>query len=190
MTDFARLRDVLSHNKILVELLHRGRELGLPHWYFAAGCVVQTVWNVLDEREASRGIKDYDLVYHNAADLGWDAEDRAIRAAASACEDLPVEVEVRNEARVHLWYEAKFGLPCRPYPTTEAAIDAFPAICSCVGVRLERDGTWHVHAPNGLGDLFAMVVRPNPVLAPREVYEAKTARWLEQWPRLRVLPWP
>ena len=33
-------------------------------------------------------------------------------------------------------------------------------------------------------------VRPNPVLAPRTVYDAKTARWKHQWPTLTVLPWP
>ena len=39
-------------------------------------------------------------------------------------------------------------------------------------------------------DLFAFVVRPNPVIAPRHVYEAKAARWRTLWPRLVVLPWP
>lgn len=29
-------------------------------------------------------------------------------------------------------------------------------------------------------------VRPNPVLAPRSVYETKT----QHWPELTVLPWP
>jgi hypothetical protein len=32
-------------------------------------------------------------------------------------------------------------------------------------------------------------VRPNPVLAPRHVYQEKTARWRQQWPSLTVLPW-
>jgi hypothetical protein len=32
-------------------------------------------------------------------------------------------------------------------------------------------------------------VRPNPRLAPRHVYEAKTERWQQQWPELTVLPW-
>ncbi|WP_242692489.1 hypothetical protein [Rhodococcus sp. D-46] len=35
-----------------------------------------------------------------------------------------------------------------------------------------------------------MIVRPNPVLAPREVYEAKAARWRREWPALTVEPWP
>jgi uncharacterized protein len=36
----------------------------------------------------------------------------------------------------------------------------------------------------------ALVLRPNPVLAPQHVYEAKAARWSRQWPELTVLPWP
>jgi hypothetical protein len=28
------------------------------------------------------------------------------------------------------------------------------------------------------------------MLAPRHVYQAKTARWQQQWPSLTVLPWP
>lgn len=103
---------------------------------------------------------------------------------------MPAEVEIRNEARVHLWYERKFGVPCPPYESTEAAIDSFAATTCCLGVRLEPDGEWRVYAPHGLSDVFNLVVRPNPVLAPREVYEAKAARWKDEWPELTVLPWP
>ncbi|MDJ0397450.1 hypothetical protein [Rhodococcus rhodochrous] len=35
-----------------------------------------------------------------------------------------------------------------------------------------------------------MVLRPNPVLAPREVYEAKARRWQAERPRSIVVPWP
>jgi hypothetical protein len=38
--------------------------------------------------------------------------------------------------------------------------------------------------------VFNLVVRPNPVLAPPGVYQAKTERWRRQWPTLTVLPWP
>ncbi|HTU07056.1 MAG TPA: nucleotidyltransferase family protein, partial [Trebonia sp.] len=47
-----------------------------------------------------------------------------------------------------------------------------------------------VYAPFGLSDVFNLVARPNPVLAPRHVYQAKTDRWQRQWPGLTVLPWP
>ncbi|WP_327696664.1 nucleotidyltransferase family protein [Streptomyces sp. NBC_00459] len=184
------LREVLSRNHVLVEVLARTATLELPGWYLTAGCLFQTVWNVATDRPPTHGIKDYDVFYFDDGDLSWEAEDRVIRAGRDTFAGLPAEVEIRNEARVHLWYEEKFGVPCPPYPSTEAAIDSFAATTCCLGVRLEGDGRWRVYAPHGLSDVFNLVVRPNPVLAPQAVYEAKAARWREQWPELTVLDWP
>ncbi|ANZ35029.1 hypothetical protein BBK82_02005 [Lentzea guizhouensis] len=184
------LRAALARNELLVEVLARAATLGLPGWYLTAGCVFQTVWNVVTGRPPAEGIKDYDLFYFDASDLGWEAEDEVIQAGERLFGDLPVVVEIRNEARVHLWYENRFGVPCAPHTSTEAAIDSFAATTCCLGVRLEAGGRWRVYAPHGLADVFNLVVRPNPVLAPRAVYKAKTRRWREQWPGLTVLPWP
>jgi hypothetical protein len=182
------LRTTLSRNEVLLAVLERTASLRLPGWYVTAGCLFQTVWNVVTGRPPAAGIRDYDVFYFDDSDLSWEAEDRVIRAAAFA--DLPAEVEVRNEARVHLWYEQKFGVPCPPYTSAEAAIDSFAATTCCLGVRSEPSGRWRVYAPHGLADVFNLVLRPNPVLAPRSVYEAKAARWRTQWPELTVLPWP
>ncbi|MFJ7013687.1 nucleotidyltransferase family protein [Streptomyces albogriseolus] len=184
------LIDTLSRNETLLEVLDRTTAMNLPSWYLTAGCLFQTVWNVVTGRPPTEGIKDYDVFYFDDRDLSWEAEDQVIRAAAATFADLPAEVEIRNEARVHLWYEQKFGVPCAPYTSTEAAIDSFAATTCCLGVRLEPDGRWRVYAPHGLSDVFGLVVRPNPVLAPRAVYEAKTERWRRQWPELTVLEWP
>jgi uncharacterized protein len=64
------------------------------------------------------------------------------------------------------------------------------ATVACLRVRLEPGGRWRVYAPFGLSDVFNLVARPNPVLAPRHVYQGKTDRWRRQWPGLTVLPWP
>lgn len=184
------LKSVLSRNEVLLEVLHRTAALDLPGWYVTAGCLFQTVWNVVTDRRPTSGIKDYDVFYFDRRDLSWEAEDAVIKTADEAFAGLPVEVEVRNEARVHLWYEQKFGVACAPYTSTEAAIDSFAATTCCLGVRLEQGGRWRVYAPHGLSDVFDLVVRPNPVLAPQEVYETKTARWRRQWPELTVLDWP
>ena len=186
----AALKSVLARNELLVEVLNSAASLALPDWYLTAGCVVQTVWNVVTGRAATDGIKDYDLFYFDRADLSWDAEDRVIRTAQPVFAGLPAEVEIRNEARVHLWYEQKFGVACPPHESTEAAIDSFAATTCCLGVRLEEGGRWRIYAPHGLSDVFNLVVRPNPILAPREVYQTKTARWRREWPELTVLPWP
>jgi hypothetical protein len=174
----------------LLEVLERAASLNLPGWYLTGGCLFQTVWNVVTGRPPGHGIKDYDVFYFDAGDLSWAAEDRVIKAAGRVFAGVPAEVELRNEARVHLWYEQRFGVPCPPFASAEAAIDAFVATTCCLGVRQEADGRWRVYAPHGLEDVFGLVLRPNPVLAPREVYETKAARWRERWPELTVLAWP
>ena len=182
--------DIVLSNPSVEAVLGRATRINLPDWDLTAGCLFQTVWNVLDGHPPSRGIRDYDLFYFDGNDLSWGAEDRVIRQAGDVFLDLGVQVEVRNEARVHLWYESKFGKPCPAFTTSADAIDHFAATACCVGVRREPDGSHNVHAPYGFDDLFDFVLRPNPVLAPRNVYQAKALRWSGLWPRLATLPWP
>jgi len=183
-------RDVLLRNQTLAEVLTRAAVLALPGWYLVAGCLYQTVWNVVTGRPAQTGILDYDLAYCDVSDLSWEGEDAVIQAGTRLFGDLPAPVQIRNQARVHLWYAQRFGAPCPPHDSTEAAIDTFEATTACLGVRLEPGDRWRVYAPHGLGDVFNLVVRPNPVLAPRHVYQAKATRWQREWPSLSVLPWP
>lgn len=188
-TQCAAFERMVLANPVVATILARMADLGLPGCYLAAGALFQSVWNGLAGRDPQAGIRDYDLDYFDDRDLGWDAEDAVIRRAGALFADLPAPVEVRNEARVHLWYEERFGVPCPPYASTEAAIASFPNQSSCFGVRPGDEGL-DVYAPFGFSDLFAFRARPNPVLAPRAVYEAKTARWRREWPQLTVLPWP
>lgn len=183
-------RDALTRNRTLTDVLARAAAMELPGWYLVAGCLYQTVWNVVTGQPPESGILDYDLAYFDASDLSFEAEDAVIRAGREAFATVAVPVQIRNQARVHLWYEQKFGVPCPPHASTEAAIDSYEATTACLGVRLLHGGRWRIYAPHGLSDVFNLVVRPNPVLAPRDVYLAKVTRWRRQWPGLTVLPWP
>jgi uncharacterized protein len=186
----AAFQAMLARNQTLTSVLARAAGWGLPGWYLVAGCLYQTVWNVVTGQPPEAGILDYDLAYFDASDLSWQAEDAVIRTGQELFGGLPAPVQIRNQARVHLWYQEKFGVPCPPHQSTEAAIDTFEATTACLGVTVRAGGRWLVYAPHGLADVFNLVVRPNPVLAPAHVYAAKTARWRRQWPSLTVLPWP
>ncbi|MFB4281667.1 MULTISPECIES: nucleotidyltransferase family protein [unclassified Nonomuraea] len=184
----AAVRAVLAASPVVTSVLHGARALDPPGWWVAAGAVAQTIWNHVTGRHPDHGIRDYDLIYHDPSDLSWEAEDAVIRAGREVFGDVPVEI--RNEARVHLWYAERFGIPCPPYRSAEDAIDSFPSTTCGLGVRIEPSGEWRLYAPYGVSDAFDLVVRPNPRLAPRHVYEAKVARWTATWPELTALPWP
>ncbi|PIK69804.1 hypothetical protein CS379_27985 [Methylobacterium frigidaeris] len=172
-----------------MRLLIAARGLALPQWRLVAGCLYQTVWNVLTGRPRGHGIRDYDLIYFDAADLSWEAEDAVLRRAVPALGPCAGPVEIRNQARVHLWFEARFGSPYPPLPSADAALSRYAAVVHAVGARLEPDDTLSIAAPFGLADLFGLVLRPNPAIANGPTYAAKAERVRALWPELTVVPW-
>ena len=182
------LEEALKQNDVAQAVLTTGMDMALPGWYFGSGGVAQTVWNLRHGFEPTGGIKDYDVVYFDPADLSVETERRIEAEVARRLSGFGVVIDVKNEARVHLWYAERFERHLDPYGSTEEAIATWPTTASSVGVRRNDDG-FVVCAPFGLADLFAMVARPNKAIVTRNVYEEKTARWAARWPRLRVVPW-
>lgn len=178
----------LRRNPWLWEVLQRFDEIGLPDCWLVAGCIAQTVWNLACGREAGFGVKDADLVYFDAADLSADSEGAHERRLRARFADLPVVLDIKNEARVHLWYERVFGTPIPPYRSTADAIASFPTTATAIGVR-QTNGVFKCVAPFGLNDLFALTVRPNKRQITPAVYKAKVARWRPLWPQLAFLAW-
>jgi uncharacterized protein len=181
------LEAALQQNRSLWEILSRFDEIALPDAWLVAGAVAQTVWNLSLGRPAELGIKDVDIVYFDAADLSAEAEAAQERRLRRQFDALPIQLDVKNEARVHLWYQRTFRYAIPPYASTEAAIDTFPTTATSIGVR--RTNRFECYAPFGLDDLFSLVVRPNKAQVTEAIYEAKLARWREQWPQLTFLAW-
>jgi len=183
-----RLEAIVRASPILMQVLTIARALDLPQWRIVSGAVYQTVWNALTGRAPDHGIRDYDLFYFDASDLSYEAEDVVIRRAAAAFpEPLSQTVEVRNQARVHLWFEDHFGEPYAPLISTDAAIDRFVAPAFAVGVRLETDDRIDICAPFGLDDVFAMRLRPNPVRPLAKGWTKTTASAQARWPEVTIV---
>ncbi len=178
-----RLEQIIQSDPVLMPLLIFLRSMALPEWRLVSGCLYQTVWNVLTGRPRGTGIQDYDVIYYDAGDLSWDAEDAVIQRAAGY--DLPPQI--RNQARVHLWYEAHFGLPYPPLRSADEALSRYPAAVQAVGVRLESDGRIDIAAPFDLGDLFGMIMRRT---GDKTVFAVKLARARAVWPEIVSLDEP
>jgi uncharacterized protein len=160
--------------------------LALPDAWIVSGCLVQTVWNVLTNRAVDDGIRDYDIFYFDP-DTSWQAEDAVIRRLQHRLAHLGAHVEVRNQARVHLWYQEKHGLPYPPLQCSTQGIYRFLTKTTQVGIR-RNENRHEVYAPSGFDDIAAMIVRPNP--GPNfsaELFAAKAARWKMLWPEITVL---
>ncbi|HRD28576.1 MAG TPA: nucleotidyltransferase family protein [Caulobacter sp.] len=182
-----RLEDILRAAPSMMTVLEHARDLDLPDWLIVSGAVYQRVWNHLTGREPDYGVRDYDVVYFDP-DTSWDAEDVFIRRAA-ALFPAPLNdlVEVRNQARVHLWFEDHFGEPYEPLSSSAEALSRFVAPAFGVGVRLESDDSLTIRAPFGLEDLFAMTLRPNPNRPLARGWTKTTASARARWPEVTVV---
>jgi uncharacterized protein len=183
-----RLETILRAAPSLMQVMETVRELALPDWLIFSGAVYQRVFNHLTGRDPDYGIKDYDLAYFDAADISYAAEDVVIRRVAAAFEPpLRDLIEVRNQARVHVWFEGKFGEPYPPLSCSAEALERFVSPVFAVGARLDAEGRMVIVAPFGLEDLFAMQLRPNPVRKTGG-FARTAAKMKSRWPELSVEP--
>jgi hypothetical protein len=187
-TQLEEFRSILSKSKLFADVFDRTAGLKLPNWYIAAGILSQTVWNHLHGFESDANIKDIDLVYFDP-DTSYEAEDKYIQRGKDLFEDLQVDVEIRNQARVYLWYEDHFGISIPPYHSVEDAISSWPTTITCIGITKDCFNIEKVYSTFGLNDLLNMIVRPNKRMVTKQMYESKAERWQSTWPKLKILPW-
>lgn len=183
-----RLLSEVLRNDVVAECLARLPGLALPNWYLGAGCLAQSVWNRAHSRPVAADILDYDVVYFDD-DLSERSENEAGELVRQLLADLPVKADVKNQARVHLWYTSRFGYAIQPYTSCEDAISTWPTTATAVGVRRLQNAGFLLCAPFGVDDLLALNVRPNRVQITPAIYAAKVERWRSAWPRLRISPW-
>lgn len=105
----AKFRADVLHNSHNAQIIERWDALNLTDGWLVAGCLFQTVWNVLSGEPPESKIKDYDFFYFDPADLSEATESAVQRHVETVLADLGITVEVANQARVHLWYEAHFA---------------------------------------------------------------------------------
>ncbi|URQ74803.1 MAG: nucleotidyltransferase family protein [Candidatus Ochrobactrum gambitense] len=155
-----------------------------PEFWIVSGVLYNSVWNHLTERPVLHGIKDVDIFYFDASDLSWEAEDRLIEHGKALFSDFSLPVEIRNQARVHLWFEQRFGQPYEPLRSATESIGRFSTIAHCVGARAETDNTLTLQTPFGLDDIFSFRLRPNRAIDNAATHRTKARRALSYWPEL------
>ncbi len=183
-----KLGAILAASPILHKILNRWASIDLPDCWMSGSAIAQTAWNAAFGLPPEHGLADIDLVYFDTTDLSEEGEARQVARVRGLFPDLPVWIDAKNEARVHLWYSAKFGYPIEPYRSIEHAISTFPTTAGAVAVRPDAAGL-SIFAPFGLNDLLDCTVRPNKVQITEAIYEAKLARWRTCWPALKIIGW-
>ncbi len=185
--DDGAIVEQILRNRIIAELYERLSSTDLPQWVITGGCVFQTLWNLKTGRDHNYGIKDYDIFYFDPDDLSEGAENRCIDEIDQLTSDLAIRIDMRNQARVHLWYEERFGMRYPQLASSFEGIDRFLSCSACLGIYPDANGSTKLYAPYGAEDILNFVVRPNPLTPLAERYREKTERWRALWPEIEII---
>src|SRR5687768_10077394 len=142
----AALKGIIADEPLLMDVLRRLRALAQADSWLVSGAIYNTVWNVLTARPPQTGIRDIDIFYWDDSDLSYEAEDTVIKRGDAIFASVPLPVQIRNQARVHLWYEAHFGQPYPPLRSSREAVDRFASTTHAVAARLEADDRIDIYA--------------------------------------------
>lgn len=186
----AVLEQMIRAEPVLMQVLVGLRDLGLNDWLLVSGAIYNSVWNQLTGKPALTGIKDIDVTYFDDSDLSYEAEDKVIKKVLAHFEGCPVPIEVRNQARVHLWFPEKFNQPFSPLTSSEEMLSRYASKTHAVGARLDADDKLIVMAPFGLDLIFSFRIVPNHALPNNKMaHDLKGARAKSVWSELSVESW-
>jgi hypothetical protein len=183
------LQDIVATNKCLKETIYYLKHYHREKVYIVAGAVTQTVWNFIYGNNPDYGIEDFDFIYYYDKDLSESAERQIIKDITNGLGHIPLKLDIKNQARVHLWYKAKFGYEIMPIKSIEDAIDRFTTTATAVGMGYNEFGKLCIYAPFGLDDLYSGILRANKKQVTETEYMAKVNKWINKWPKLQVTQW-
>lgn len=179
--------NLINEDKWVMNILDIAEKLDLQDWVIGAGLVRNKVWDYLHGYQKEKvDTNDIDLIYFDPNGNDENA-DKKLSEELKATTGL--NWEVVNEAYAHKWYTIKPP----PYTSSEDAISKWPETATCIGIKTEN-GKLKLIAPHGIEDLVNLVIRPNPAFIDRGnvenvvVERIKEKKWLEKWPKLKIIP--
>ncbi len=173
--------DLIQADPWMMRVLHAAAGLDLPDWMIGAGFVRNRVWDHLHGfANAEVQTADIDLIYFDPSDLRESTEKNYDRQLRVVCD---VNWSAKNQARMH---EVTGDAP---YTSAADGLAHWVETATCVGVTLQG-GALRLIAPHGTGDLVGLIVRRSPGFS-RDISVLRkrvaSKRWLEKWPRLRLV---
>ena len=161
----------------------------IPNWFICAGFIQQTYFNYKHDFELHKNINDVDIAFFDTSHFSEEYEQKIEKEINSIIQHETIKADVKNQARVHLWYKESFGYKIKPYRDIFDAIDSFPTTTTTIGIRKNKNNKYFVYFSYGLDDLYGLVHRPNKKQITEEIYEKKKNKISKNWDKVKIIEW-
>ena len=176
-----QFKKYIASDPRLMRILRAAATLRLPDWFVGAGAVRNSLWDILESFPEHTPLADVDVVYFDPSVTAETREKEYERELRRIDTEFPWSV--KNQARMAAIYSDE------PYQNTCDGIGHWVETATCVGVRLQPDGSLIVCVPFGVGDVMNRVARINPKWPrPRDfISRMQKKQWNRLWPGVRYL---
>lgn len=186
---YAQLIKIVQKNENLMKVFDALDKMEYFEAYIGAGAIVQSVWNELGGRDINYGIGDIDIVFYNDKNIDEDYENIIRKKLENELGDFPIVLDIKNQARVHLWYQKKFGYEVEAYESVEDAVNSWPTTATSIALKRYKRNKWMIYAPFGIDDVFDMLIKANSRQVTKEIYMKKAEKWKNKWNELKIIDW-
>lgn len=173
--------EMIRSDTWMMDVLTEANKLNLPDWMIGAGFLRNKVWDRLHNIKRNiSDTNDIDLVYFT--NKNTEESDKKLSEKMNG--KLGLKWEIVNQFYTHKWHNRKI-----PYKNTAEALSEWVETPTCVAVTL-INGQPKIIAPHGISDLVNLQIRPSPSHKNNLDlfhYRIKSKKWLEKWPRLKIL---
>lgn len=183
------LEDLLRASPWMLRVLAAAREADLPQWWIGGGVLRDLVWDTAAGGFDPDRVRDVDLAFFDPDDLSPERDRQADALLRRIDPGIPWEAT--NQAAVHTWYPAQFGIDVAPLHSAADGVRTWPETATAVAVRWEQDGSMRfIAVAGGIADLLGGVCRRNPRRVTVAEYRRRLARKQvhRRWPRVQVMP--
>ncbi|WP_052703038.1 nucleotidyltransferase family protein [Paenibacillus beijingensis] len=176
-----KLIKIMQTNEHLMRDLQLVRQLDLPNWCIAAGYVRNFVWDYLHGYPNRTPLNDVDVLYYDQDDLSEETEKKFEVLLKNQLQDY--NWSIKNQARMHVRNHEN------PYMSVTDAMKRWPETATAVGIHIDKKNNLEITAPHGLNDLFDMVIRRSSYYKDKDYFytRVQSKKWLETWPKLRLI---
>jgi hypothetical protein len=146
------LEKMLLENNLVKDTLKLLNKLDINDCIIGGGLLRNSIWNKILDKGESYGINDIDIVY-------FCKSERDKYKKFDGLEVHGFQLQFRNQAFMHEWYDWYKVFKCEPLESLEDAVQSWSEVCTCVAIGPYTNN--RISLPYGGYDLENFIVRQN-----------------------------
>lgn len=182
-----------SYIKALVQVLQitlHQLEIDNFPFFIAGSTIFKIIFNKRFHMPEIYGIEDIDIIYFDKKETSYEREDEIIKTVkGNVTNDIANILDIKNQARIHLWFKQKYGKEIEPYHDIEDVFGRMSTSLQKSALEISKNDTiLRIYDDHFISDVKSMVIRRNNKSQYNESgFLEKAKKWMDLYPDLKII---